>query len=213
MKRRLLILLSALIILASSCGVSIITDPMPILGNYLVKSGVSSNGYIYCFSIRDDGTFTFIQRGGASTTETFIFEGTWSASLNHFDFYHASGTITFTPTKPEAVNYESLVFTIGRDNVFTFQWVLDSGSVNTTFSLSAENEAVSMDIGMAQNISSAEFDEKLQDALDKINGIEEEPSEGDEGNVPEEDDEGQTAGEENPPEDSSGDTTEGDIAS
>ena len=169
MRKIILSSLLAVILVLASCN--IITEPVPVIGNYLVKNRVGSAGYIYCFSLKSDGTFTFIQRGGASTTETFIFKGTWTSSLNHFDFYSASGTIVFSPDEPKEVSYESLVFTVGEDNAFNFQWILDQGSVNATLSLDAVNEGLSNDIGIAQNISDTEFAEKLQDAEDKINGV------------------------------------------
>ena len=174
MRRILTFALLSMILVFASCN--IITEPVPVIGNYLVRNRVGSDGYIHCFSLKADGTFIFIQRGGASTTETFIFKGTWESSLNHFDFYSASGTITFTPEEPKEVAYESLVFTVGEDNVFNFQWILDRGSVNATLSLDAVNDGLSNDIGTAQNISDTEFNEKLQDAEDKINGVVDTPS-------------------------------------
>ena len=175
MKKYLSIIVILLLLILPSCN--IITEPLPIIGNYLVRNRVGSDGYIYCFSIKDDGTFIFIQRGGASTSETFIFRGTWESSLSHFDFYSASGVITFTPDEPKEVNYESLVFTVERDNNFNFQWILDHGSVNATLALDAVDDALSKDIGTAQNISDDEFNEKLQEAEDKINGVEDDEEE------------------------------------
>lgn len=168
MKKKLILLLLSISFVFASCN--IITEPNPLIGNYLVRNRVGSDGYIYCFSLKSDGTFVFIQRGGASTSETFIFEGTWNLSLNHFDFYSASGTVTFSPEKPTETSYESLVFTVGEDNEFNFKWVLDQSTVNATLELYAVNDGLSNDIGTAQNISDSEFSEKLQAAEDKVNG-------------------------------------------
>ena len=163
MKRIVLVSL-LLVMLLASC--KFVTDPMPLYGNYLAKENPSSHGYIYCFTLRKDGTFSFIQRGGATTTDVFIFEGTWNASLNHFDFYNASGIIVFTPEDDEEESgYESLIFTEGQPNQYRFQWTLDSQTVNATMSLEAISTTLSRDIGTVQNISDDEFEEKYREAL------------------------------------------------
>lgn len=175
MKKILITLMLSLLVFVS-CDV--ITEPMPLYGYYLAKAADSSSGYAYCFALREDGTFSFIQRGEGLTTDPFLFEGTWRADLSHFDFFSASGTITFTPDPEKFTgsgSFQGLVFNVGSDNSFRFEWHMSSITVQTTLEL--ENLDSEETLREFQNIPDYEFEEKWNEAC----GIETAPDDSESG--------------------------------
>ncbi len=169
MKKLFLILIVYFIMVMASCD-AIITKPAPFIGSYIVRERPGSQGYIYSFSLRDNGEFTFIQCGGASTSETIVFTGKYDYTLSSFDFYNSTGTIIFMPEEPKDSSFESLIFTVGMENSYSFEWELPLTTVNSQLVLISNNKAVGLDIttsqtGAAELISSAEFQTILDNAL------------------------------------------------
>lgn len=138
----------------------------PLAGSYRVSKLESDLFSFYYFTLKPDGTFILIQAGGNATSSPSILKGTYSFSLEHFDFINGAGTFTFE-VKELPHNVEGLVMTEGNNSyIFTFSIDKNSGAkVLDLYPIIESSEILSH----CFSINDSEFEKQLSYAMGEEN--------------------------------------------
>lgn len=150
---RMLILAFAALFVAS-CSTEL---PVPIVGYYRVSEFKEDTFAYFYLALRDDGTFTLYQAGGATNSEGYVFSGKWSSRLNAFNFLKGDGTLVFYDVEGPS-DASGLVLTPGIDNPYSFYWSKSVDSAEATLALESRNRYICKDIATGFNIPKDEFD-------------------------------------------------------
>lgn len=150
---RMLILAFAALFVAS-CSTEL---PVPIVGYYRVSEFKEYSFSDFYLALRDDGTFTLYQTGGATSSEGYVFSGKWSSRLNAFNFLKGDGTLVFYDVEGPS-DASGLVLTPGIDNPYSFYWSKSVDSAEATLALESRNRYICKDIATGFNIPKDEFD-------------------------------------------------------
>ena len=97
------LIIAFLALFSAGCDM-FITKPNPLIGYYRVSDTYGSKAGYFYYCLEDNGYFVLVQTGGTESDESIVFEGVWDYSLNHFDFFNASGSIRLHVTSIH--NYE-----------------------------------------------------------------------------------------------------------
>ena len=160
-KRFILPLFALILLLFTSCDM-FITTPNPLVGFYKVSDTYGSTAAYYYYYLAEDGLFSVYQAGGKGSSEEVVFEGLWEYSLNHFDFFTASGDVVLHVTSfhgnPDTSGL-SLSHEEGKNaNPFSFIWNLDKDTGITVLMFSTDDPDICNLPGIAFSISEDEFE-------------------------------------------------------
>ena len=144
-----------LIFLLSSC--SFMKIPVPVYGCYaFLRGSTEAEGFGCQLQLEENGNFTFVQFGGASTPVPVVMKGTFTFNMDSYTYTEMNGTLSLVPDD-SALNSVETILSKGVSNEYDVYWNIDPSTGISYINMKSSNLNVCDNLYNGIEISLKEF--------------------------------------------------------